>query len=414
MSAQTPTPIGDRLAAIRRVVDAALSPLRSAFRAVLPPQRVDRFLSVCDRYGWGLLAAFAIVLAALPVVVLQEGFYMTVVSEMLIFGVLALSWDLVGGQTGYPSFGNMAFFGVGAYTTAILTKDFAVSFPAAFVVAGVLAAVFALVIGAIVLRLRGHYFAIATLGVLLAVQQVSRNLDITGGASGKILLDVPSATTFYYLFLGVLVAEAAIVYYLSHTRFGFILNAIRDDEAKATAMGFDTTQYKTAAWVAAALFTGFVGGAWSLFNTFVDPNTAYNAAWNVELIAMALLGGSGTVAGPILGAFGLHGLIVVVSTVAVGWQLVLLGLAVIVTVIGFPNGVVGTLGIYADELDYYERGGMAASSADAGSDAEAGGGSGDASPDLETDGGRPADGARPPDGSPDALSDRRPGGGPDE
>ncbi|QIO23483.1 branched-chain amino acid ABC transporter permease [Haloarcula sp. JP-L23] len=329
-------------------------------RSIVPPDQVDRLFDVCGAHGWKLLAAGAVVGALPPVLGLQQGYYMTVVSEMFLFAILALSWDIVGGQTGYPSFGNMAFFGIGAYTTAILIKDFAVSFPVAMVVAGLVAVVFAAVIGAIVLRLRGHYFAIATLGVLLAAQQVSRNLDITGGASGKILLDVPSGTVFYYLFLGVLVAEMALVYYLSNTRFGFILNAIRDDEEKATAMGFNTTYYKTAAWMLAALFTGLAGGAYSLFNTFIDPQTAYNGAWNVELIAMALMGGSGTVAGPVIGAFGLHTVIEVVETAFVGWQLVLLGVAVIVTVIGFPEGAVGTLREYASEMEYYKRGGMAA------------------------------------------------------
>jgi branched-chain amino acid transport system permease protein len=331
-----------------------------ALRRVLPPERVDDFLRACDDYGWLILVASIVLAGALPLVGLEAGFYMTFVTDLFLFGILALSWDLVGGQTGYPSFGNMAFFGIGAYTTAILVKDFSVGFPVAFVVAGGLAVAFAAFIGVIVFRLRGHYFAIATLGVLLAAQQVSRNLEITGGASGKILLDTPSAEAFYYLFLGVLVAEIALVYYLSGTRFGFVLNAIRDDEQKATAMGFNTTYYKTAAWMLAALFTGLAGAAWSLDNTFVDPQTAYNGAWNVELIAMALLGGSGTVAGPVLGAFGLHSVIVVVDTYATGWQLVLLGTAVIVTVVAFPKGVVGTLREYAAEMAYYERGGMAA------------------------------------------------------
>jgi len=331
-----------------------------ALGRVLPPERVDDFLGACDDYGWLILVASTVLAGALPLVGLEAGFYMTFVTDLFLFGILALSWDLVGGQTGYPSFGNMAFFGIGAYTTAILVKDFSVGFPVAFVVAGGLAVAFAAFIGVIVFRLRGHYFAIATLGVLLAAQQVSRNLEITGGASGKILLDTPSAEAFYYLFLGVLVAEIALVYYLSGTRFGFVLNAIRDDEQKATAMGFNTTYYKTAAWMLAALFTGLAGAAWSLDNTFVDPQTAYNGAWNVELIAMALLGGSGTVAGPVLGAFGLHSVIVVVDTYATGWQLVLLGTAVIVTVVAFPKGVVGTLREYAGEMAYYERGGMAA------------------------------------------------------
>ncbi|MBV0924537.1 branched-chain amino acid ABC transporter permease [Halomicroarcula limicola] len=329
-------------------------------RSILPPEQVDRAFETCDNHGWKLLVAGAVVGVLPPLLGLEAGYFMTVLTEMYLFGVLALSWDIVGGQTGYPSFGNMAFFGIGAYTTAILTKDFAVAFPLAFLSAGVVATAFALIIGLIVLRLRGHYFAIATLGVLLAAQQVSRNLSITGGASGKILLQTPPGEVFYYVFLGILVLEAAVIYYLSSTRFGFVLNAIRDDEAKATAMGFNTTYYKTAAWGLAALFTGAAGGAYGLFNTFINPQTAYNAAWNVELIAMALLGGSGTVVGPIIGAFGLHTVIEIVESYAVGWQLVLLGLAIIGTVIAIPEGIVGALREYASEMDYYERGGMAA------------------------------------------------------
>jgi branched-chain amino acid transport system permease protein len=335
-------------------------------RSVLPPERVDRLFDLCGTHGWKLILLSAVVGALPPVFGLREGYVMTVLSEMFLFAILALSWDIVGGQTGYPSFGNMAFFGIGAYVTAILVKNIALSFPLAIVGAAVAVVVFALINGLIVLRLRGHYFAIATLGILLATQQVSRNLSITGGASGKILFDVPPGIVFYYFFLAVLVVEMAVVYYLTQTRFGFILNAIRDDEGKATAMGFNTTYYKTAAWTLAALFTGLAGGAYGLFNTFIDPQTAYNGAWNVELIAMALMGGTGTVAGPVVGAFGLHTIIEYVETAFVGWQLVMLGLAVIVTVIGFPKGVVGELRAYADEMDYYERGGMAA--ADTGGD----------------------------------------------
>jgi branched-chain amino acid transport system permease protein len=333
-------------------------------RSVVSPEQVDRLFDLCGAHSWKLILVSAVLGALPPIFGLREGYVMTVVSEMFLFAILALSWDIVGGQTGYPSFGNMAFFGIGAYTGAILLKNFAVSFPLAVAAAAVVATVFAAFIGLIVLRLRGHYFAIATLGVLLAAQQISRNLTITGGASGKILFDVPPGIVFYYFFLGVLVVEIVVVYYLSNTRFGFILNAIRDDEGKATAMGFNTTYYKTAAWMLAALFTGLAGGAYGMFNTFINPQTAYNGAWNVELIAMALMGGTGTVAGPVIGAFGLHTVIEVVETAFVGWQLVLLGIAVIVTVIGYPDGVVGTLREYASEMEYYEYGGMAAAEAD--------------------------------------------------
>jgi len=340
----------------------------------------ERAMGFGDRYGWHVIGVSALVGAALPVVGLQEGFYMSLVSEMFLFAVLALSWDLIGGQTGYPSFGQMAFFGIGAYTTAILFKDFSGVFPSAvagdplllllatLIAAGLLATVAAGLIGMVVLRLRGGYFAIATLGILLAIQQVTRNLEITGGASGKILFEGPTGTQFYYLFLGLLVAEVVVVYYLSNTRFGYVLNAIRDDEEKAVAMGVNTAYYKTAAWMIAALFTGLVGGTWSLFNTFVNPMTAYNGAWNVELIAMALLGGSGTVLGPVLGGFGLHFAVVQIDALFSGWQLVVLGSVVIGTVILFPQGIVGAIEERASAMEYYRHGGQAAEESSDGTD----------------------------------------------
>jgi branched-chain amino acid transport system permease protein len=326
-----------------------------------------------DDYAWAILGVFALVLAV-PVVPallgafglvgegvaamgLQGGFWLTLLVEMLVFAVLALSWDLVGGQTGYPSFGNMAFFGVGAYTTAILWKDFGVGLVLAVPVAGLVAAGFAVVVGLAVLRLRGHYFAIGTLGVLLAAQQFSRYLDITGGSSGKILLGAPAEEFFYAFYVALLVAEVAVVLYLSNTRFGQVLNAIRDDERKATAMGVNTTYYKTAAWTLAAVFTGLAGGAFGVFSTFVDPRIAWNLSWNVELIAMALIGGTGTVAGPVVGAFALHYLIVQIETLFTGYQLMVLGAVVILTVVLFPDGVVGTLREKAGAMRYYEVGG---------------------------------------------------------
>lgn len=337
--------------------------------------RAGLLLRTAHEHAWLLLAAFTVLGALIPLADISS-YQQTVLSELYLFGVLALSWDLVGGQTGYPSFGNMVFFGVGAYTTAILLSDFEVAFFAAFAAAGLVAVVFAAVVGLIVLRLRGEYFAIATLGVLLAAVQISRNLEITGGASGKILLDVPSGTTFYYLFLGLLVVEIAVVLYLTRTRFGFVLNAIRDDEGKANAMGINTTYYKTAAWMLSGLFTGLVGGAWAPFNTFVDPQTAYNLAWNVEIITMALVGGTATVAGPVLGAFGLRLSIFWIDQTFPGWQLVVLGAVIVGTVLLLPAGVVGTLRERASAMEYYRFGGDTAADSGDGGDS-----------DVRTDGG---------------------------
>ena len=344
--------------------------------------RAGLLLRTARQHAWALLVAFAVVGALIPLAEITS-YHRTVLSELYMFGVLALSWDLVGGQTGYPSFGNMVFFGVGAYVSAILLKDFEVAFTAALAAAGVAAVVFAIVVGLIVLRLRGEYFAIATLGVMLAALQISRNLEITGGATGKILLDVPPETTFYYLFLGLLVAEIAVVLYLTRTRFGYVLNAIRDDEGKVTSMGRNTTYYKTAAWTLSALFTGLVGAAWAPFNTFVNPQTAYNLAWNVEIITMALVGGTGTVAGPVLGAFGLRLSIFWIDQTFPGWQLVVLGAVIVGTVLLMPAGVVGTLRERASAMEYYRFGGQSAGKSDEDADVRT---DGDVS-DARTDGG---------------------------
>ena len=264
----------------------------------------------------------------------------------------------------------MAFFGIGAYTSAILVGEFGISLVPAFVVAGLSSLLFAGVIGIIVLRLKGHYFAIATLGVLLSSREIARNLEITGGASGIILLDVPPQALFYYSILSILVAEIAIVSFLVETRFGFTLNAIRDDELKVESMGINTTYYKTGAWMLAALFTGLAGAMWAPYNTFVDPQQAFNLAWNVELIVMAFLGGTGTVVGPVLGAFGLGVFIFQIESFFSGWQLVVLGVAIIVTIDRFPRGIVGNLEQRASAQEYFKHGGAAAGERDsnAGSD----------------------------------------------
>jgi len=336
-----------------------MSSIDTLLDRLVPPARVRAWFEFGGRHAWTLLGVGLLVGAVVPFII-GDGFYLSVAGEMLMFAVLALSWDIVGGQTGYPSFGQMAFFGIGGYVTAIMFRDFGVFWPG-LVLAGVLSLVAAAVIGAVVLRLRGGYFAIATLGILLTLTEVTRNISVTNGVDGISFLSTLPATTFYYVFLGLLGVEAGLLYYLSQTRFGYTLNAIRDDEAKVNAMGVNTTYYKVTAWMLAALFTGMAGGAWSLFNFFVDPLTAYNTAWNVELIAMALLGGTGTIVGPILGGMGLHAVIrLFVETYFTGWQLGLLGLIIIVTIIVVPSGVVGWLGERASAMDYYEHGGGAA------------------------------------------------------
>ncbi|MFB6091233.1 MAG: ABC transporter permease [Halobellus sp.] len=329
--------------------------------------RARQTLSFAGHHSWKLLAVFAGGGVAIQQLGLLNIYWETVAIELFIFSILALSWDLLGGQTGYPSFGNMAFFGVGAYSSAILLNNGWTGLTLAVVAGAIAALLFAAVIGVIVLRLQGGYFAIATLGVLLVSIQIATNLKITGGSSGLILVGLPSErfglptqTVYYYGLLATLIVEIGVVYYLLNTRFGYVLNTIRDDEEKATSMGINTTYYKTAAWMIAALFSSIAGALWAPYNAFINPASGLNASWNVELIVMAFLGGTGTVAGPVVGAFGLRMLTLQIESLYPGWQLVVLGVVVIVTVIAFPEGIVGQLEEKASEMEYYKHGGSAA------------------------------------------------------
>ncbi|MFB6284170.1 MAG: branched-chain amino acid ABC transporter permease [Halobacteria archaeon] len=313
-----------------------------------------------DKHALKILTILVVVAGALPVLGLLNSYMVTVGLQLFMFGVLALSWDLIGGQTGYPSFGNMVFFGVGAYLSAIMVGSFGVAVPLAFAGSLLGSVMLSLAVGAVLLQRHGGYFGIATLGVLLVAQQVTMNLGITGGASGLTVFESPSDTQTYYLFLSLLVTEVVLVRYLMNTRFGFILNAICDDEEKVKAMGVNTTVYKTSAWVLSASFTGLAGGIWALYNSFLDPQSAFNLEWNVEIIAMALLGGSGSVAGPVLGAFGLKSVIFAVTTYFTGWNLVVLGLVIITVVIKLPDGVYGTVRRRATKFEYFDSGGDSA------------------------------------------------------
>lgn len=230
--------------------------------------------------------------------------------RILGFLVLAQMWDLVGGQMGYISFGNITFFGLGVYVMVVLLNGTApwigaVGFRGALLLAGLVPLAYALVIGVPLLRLRGHYFAVATLGVYVATQQIIANLEETGGGSG-ITIDVPQFAqadrTFFLLFFGLAVVTVLAYWYLTTTRFGYGLNAIRDDEGKARAQGLPTTYYKTVAWGISGLFTGVAGGLFAVHNIYVNPYVAFSADWNLILILMALAGGVGRLWGPVVGA----------------------------------------------------------------------------------------------------------------
>lgn len=328
----------------------------AAYRALNP----KRLLLIA-----GLLAVGVVAPLVVPAYQLQ-------LTELLLFIVFALAWDLVGGQMGYNSFGNVLFVGLGMYGAAIVqvglfydvglynaargggtqfvfdVPQFITGLALGVPAAALISAIAAWLLGSLVLTMRGHYFAICTLGLGIAAGQIAAGIPWIGAGSGMLTPNPPEALgdvalLLYYLALGLAITCALTFAWLLSTRFGLALNAIRDDEDKAEAMGLKTHAAKVTAWVIAAGFLGAAGALYGNVVRFIDPvQTAFaGATIGVWMILMALLGGKGTLAGPIVGAIVFQIMKELFWTYLLGWQRVALGLLIIAVAVFFPAGIVG-------------------------------------------------------------------------
>jgi len=301
--------------------------------------------------GRGVAAAIAVAVTglALPWIVPSITTQAAFLWLMILF---SLTWDINGGQMGYNSFGNVFFFGVGVYACALVQRDSGLSYYAglgAGIGAGALAAALsALVLGPAMLAIRGHYFAIATLGLSIVAANVASAWEYIGAASGIAAPLFPGAIGdrakfFYYLLFALAVLTFLLVRRLYRSRLGLAINAIRDDEDKAEAMGLHTTRYKVFAWSIAALLLGAAGGPVGNLVGFIDPNDLAfaGATFGVWMVLMAVLGGKGTLWGPVIGAVVFHVTQELFWTWLLGWQRVAMGLLIVVIVVFFPTGILG-------------------------------------------------------------------------
>jgi len=274
---------------------------------------------------------------------LVSPFILQFIINLFMLAVLAESWNIIGGFTGYASFGNVAFFGIGAYTMGILMTKAGLPLWAALPAAGLVPMVFAAVVGLPILRLKGHYFAIATLGVAETMREIVYNVEITGAGTGLVMPIARTPALFFYLMLATLVAVTLVNVWLSRSRFGYGLVAIREDEDAAAAMGIDTARYKTIAFAISAAFAGLTGGVFAYWITFIDPDAVFRVIVTIQMIIMAVFGGAGTVVGPLLGALVLASLSEVLSTQLVALAELFNGLIVILVVLFMPKGLLEVL-----------------------------------------------------------------------
>jgi len=216
--------------------------------------------------------------------------------------VLAASYDLVGGYMGYVNLGHASFFGLGAYVFAIaLTRG--QPFLPAIVLAGVGAAFLAVLVSYPLFRLRGVYFSIAAFGLVVLLRQLALNLgDWTNGVAGMSIPVGYDPRLTYYLTLGLAVAALATNFAISRSRLGLALVCIRDDEEVADATGIDVFRCKLAALTISAFYAGLIGAVFAWFLIFINPDSVFGLEIALLPVVMAMLGGSGTVVGPLLGA----------------------------------------------------------------------------------------------------------------
>jgi branched-chain amino acid transport system permease protein len=248
---------------------------------------------------WAVVALLGLLLF---VPLLNNGYYENLCRGVLMFSAMALGWNFIGGYTGYVSFGNVVYFGLGAYTSAALAERGVENVWIAMPLAMLVAVLFAVVLGLPILRLRGHYFGIATLGIALATQEIIANVDALGGGTGVTLRQAAWFSQYYYAMWLVCAGSLLVTWLAARSKFGYALVAIRENEDAAAVLGVNPTAYKIAAWAISGTMAAAAGAVFAFANGFVDPPTAFSVDNNVFPIVMAILGGVGTVAGPVVGA----------------------------------------------------------------------------------------------------------------
>jgi len=259
---------------------------------------------IARRWQYFLFAAWMVALISTP---LWAGNYVVRLAiTVAMYSALTLSWNLIGGFAGYPSFSTAAFFGLGSYAGALM-QNAGVPMLLAWLAATLFVAVFATALGSIILRLRGHYFAIGSIGVVEATRLVIASWgNLTGGGDGLNVAFFPGgpdavARTFLAAMGAIMLVVFAVNVAVDRSRFGFGLRCIQQNEDAADMVGVNTTTYKMAAYTLSAMFCATVGAAYASWTGYIDPNESFSVLMTIKIPVMCLLGGAGTVFGPVVG-----------------------------------------------------------------------------------------------------------------
>jgi branched-chain amino acid transport system permease protein len=319
------------------------------------PASVFSALKFIPRPSLYVLAALAVVVVAVAFTV-RDKFYLHLLIMMLFYAAASSAWNIVGGFAGQLSLGHAAFFGIGAYTSTLLFINFGISPWIGMLVGATLATLVAGGIGYPSFRLRGPFFTLVT----IAFAEVIRILtlyahDLTKGSIG---ISVPfrpalgnyifrQLSNYAYVALALLAIAVLVSLWIEHSRLGYYLAALREDEDAAQALGIDTARYKLVAVLVSAFLTALAGTFYAQYILFIEPFAIFSLDFSVLLAMMAIIGGLGTVWGPVAGAFLVTPLQELLQAklggALQGLHLVIYGAVLIVVVIALPQGIVPSL-----------------------------------------------------------------------
>ena len=308
--------------------------------------------------GLGLLV---LVIAVLPFGATNYVLRLTTIAFMYI--ALASSWNIVGGFTGYPSFATAAFFGIGAYTAGIVRTGSSFSLPLSWLVGAFAAMIFALIVGPAILRLRGHYFAVASLVLAAVLREITNAATkLTGGGMGLNLptagvVNVDEQTRLYY---GSMLAAAVVTVGLAaliwRSKLGWAMRCIEQNEDAAIVLGVNTLATKILGFAASAATAGLVGGIYATWIGYIDPSDAFDDLLSIKPIVMAFIGGVGTILGPVAGAIIFLVLEEFVWRNVLNFHAGILGIIIVALLVFMPGGL-GSLGRGLTKLRNYGRSG---------------------------------------------------------
>ncbi len=301
------------------------------------------------------LLAFLLLISGLAVFPLffRDPFLCHLMIMIMMYATMSIGWNVIGGYTGQVSFGNAAFFGLGAYATAILLVNYNIN-PWLGMLAGcVISVCLAVIVGYPCFRLRGHYFAIATIAVGEIMGLIFTNWDYVGAAVGIYLPIVEESFTnfefhsskipYYYIILAMLLFAIAVSYAIEESRLGYYLRAIKDDPDGARSLGIDIQKYKMIAFSISAILTSICGTFYAQYVLYIHPSSTMDLMMSIHLCIIVMIGGIGKLFGPVLGAFVFIPLMeltrVYLGSEGQGIDMIIYSLLVIIIAIWRPQGL---------------------------------------------------------------------------